>query len=109
MTRVDLALALEHYPWADEDDRAWLLGRGRDLRRSARFACQVAMHRAGTAITTRVEGWRKLGEPKGYSFAPWSNMGEEAFRRQCHLGIARGSMTAARHLSLLLVSDVRAA
>jgi hypothetical protein len=66
MNRVDLALARAEYDWADNEDIPWLLGRGRDIRRDARLSYQVAMHRAGTAITTRIEGWRRLGEPKGY-------------------------------------------
>ena len=111
MSRVDLELAIHAvgmiYPQAEDDE--WLLRLGRELKRGYRLDAAVAHHRQSTAITTRVEGWRKFGEPKGYSFAAWSTMDEAEFRRQCHLGVARGSTTAEYQLALLLVSNVRAA
>jgi hypothetical protein len=112
MNRVDLALALDRYDWADERDSTdaqWLRGRGRDLKRSARLDAQATRQRQCAPMSVRLQGWRRMIEPRGYSFWSWSTMSETAFRRQCHLAVLRGSETAARHLAMMLVSDIKGA
>jgi hypothetical protein len=107
MNRVDLALGTTDVYWADEADAEWVALRGRTLRRRARFSRDAAFHRQSTAITSRVDGWRKQGEPKGHSFWAWTSMRERDFRRQLHLGAERGNATAQKHLALMLVSDIQ--
>lgn len=109
MNRVDLAFAHDAVPWADDADREWLAPRGRRLRRRARFSRDAALHRQATAITYRVDGWRKQGEPKGHPFWAWTSMRERGFRHQLHLGAERGNATARKHLALMLVSDIQGA
>ena len=112
MNRVDLALALDRYDWADEhvtEDAQWLRGRGRDIKRGARLDAQATRQRQCTPIAVRLQGWRRMVEPRGHSFWAWSTMSETAFRRQCHLAVLRGSEAAARHLAMMLVADVKGA
>lgn len=109
MNRVDIAFAFAAIPWAQDADLEWLGWRGRSLRQRARLDRDSAEHRGATAITTRLEGWRKIGEPKGHPFWAWTTMSGRAFRRQLHLAAERGNATARKHLALMLVSDVQGA
>lgn len=107
MNRVDLAFGLSACPWADLGDQHWVAERGRTDRKRARLNRDSFEHRYATAITTRLEGWRKQGEPRGYAFDAWTQMPTDAFRHQCHLAASRGSRFAQRQLALVLIGDLR--
>lgn len=109
MNRVDLAMGLADIYYGDERDHEWVARHGRNLRRRARLNRDTFEHRASTAITTRIEGWRKYGEPRGYTFWAWTTMSPEAFRQQLHVAVGRGSNTAAKQLAIGLVEDLQGA
>lgn len=107
VNRTDLALGYADIYWADDADAEWILRHGRKLRRRARESRTGTLRYQSTPIATRLRGWRRYGQPRGYAFAMWSPwMTVEGFRAQLHLGVLAGSDTAGRHLSQGLINDV---
>lgn len=110
MNRVDLALCYEEIHWGDDLDAEWVASHGRLIRKRARQSAQFTLQCQSKPITLRIQNWRRLGEPKGYSFRVWSPwLTDDGLRHQLHLAQSRGSDTAAKHLALGLVSDLRGA
>lgn len=110
MNRVDLALGTHDVYWADDLDAEWVASHGRQIRKRWRLYSQYAMRYQSTPITTRLQGWRQWGESRGWPFPSWSPwLTDDGLRHQLHLAQSRGSDTAAKHLALGLVSDLRGA
>jgi hypothetical protein len=107
VNRTDLALGTHDVYWADDADAEWVSAHGRGLRKRARLSAAHAAQLQTMPIRDRMRGWRRYGEPRGYSFAPWSPwLTAEGYRAQLHLAVLAGSVVAARQLSLALVDDL---